>query len=299
MLCRVSIVKSGHDLNNSIHRPERRPAQGHFNLTGTKVEVFRRPRNYQDDGAEIPANITPTSRTIILDSMHYYVSIGHRHMTEDHLARTLTDMKDRVRMRESALMLSQISTAYGTDQGAGGGSRKQTSASSASFSQLVKWDELDRCAPRPHGARTAFQPCGGRLGPHVSSAGASYSMGALGGNKGGLPVRQPESLLASAPAQCPASPIRHHVHEAAPVPRRRSPTIHAGRAAFFAGATASMVREAERSGLNRLAPGYFHAQEPVAAHQTTAKFRGFPRALPAPPQFFHLSRNTPHAPSQW
>ena len=40
VLCRVSIVKSGHDLNNSIHRPERcLPAQGHFNLTGTTVDV--------------------------------------------------------------------------------------------------------------------------------------------------------------------------------------------------------------------------------------------------------------------
>lgn len=98
-LCRVSIVKSGHDLNNSIHRPERcLPAQGHFNLTGSTVQVPVEGRGMiAMTKLKSQQNMTPgQAKPTILDSMHYYVFIGHGHMTEDHLKRTMTDMKDRV-----------------------------------------------------------------------------------------------------------------------------------------------------------------------------------------------------------
>ena len=150
VLCRVSIVKSGHDLNNSIHRPERcLPAQGHFNLTGTKVEVPVEGHGIiRMTKLKSQQNITPDQpQPIILDSMHYYVFIGHRHMTEDHLARTLTDMKDRVLYGvDQRWCYFQISTAYGDkikvpEEEA----RKQTERLiSQLLSQLVKWDELDR-----------------------------------------------------------------------------------------------------------------------------------------------------------
>ena len=150
ILCRVSIVKSGHDLNNSIHRPERcLPAQGHFNLTGTKVEVPVEGHGIiRMTKLKSQQNITPDQpQPIILDSMHYYVFIGHRHMTEDHLARTLTDMKDRVLYGvDQRWCYFQISTAYGDkikvpEEEA----RKQTERLiSQLLSQLVKWDELDR-----------------------------------------------------------------------------------------------------------------------------------------------------------
>ena len=95
VLCRVSIVKSGHDLNNSIHRPERcLPAQGHFNLTGTTVDVPVKGRGtIRMTKLKSQQNIAPDHpQPVILDNMHYYVFIGHRHMTEDHLIRTLMDL---------------------------------------------------------------------------------------------------------------------------------------------------------------------------------------------------------------
>lgn len=150
VLCRVSIVKSGHDLNNSIHRPERcLPAQGHFNLTGTKVEVpVEGHGTIRMTKLKSQQNITPDQpQPVILDSMHYYVFIGHHHMTEDHLARTMTDMKDRMLYGvDQRWCYFQISTAYGDiikvpEEEA----RKQTERLiSQLLSQLVKWNELDR-----------------------------------------------------------------------------------------------------------------------------------------------------------
>lgn len=149
-LCRVSIVKSGHDLNNSIHRPERcLPAQGHFNLTGGKVQVPVEGHGFiVMTKLKSQQNVTPDRpRPTILDSMHYYVFIGHGHMTEDHLKRTLTDMKDRILYgRDQRWAYFQISTAYGDlvnlpEEEA----RKQTERLiSQLLSRLVQWDELER-----------------------------------------------------------------------------------------------------------------------------------------------------------
>ena len=60
-------------------------------------------------------NMTPgQAKPTILDSMHYYVFIGHGHMTEDHLKRTMTDMKDRVLYgMDQRWSYFQVSTAYG------------------------------------------------------------------------------------------------------------------------------------------------------------------------------------------
>lgn len=147
-LCRVSIVKSGHDLNNSIHRPERcLPAQGHFNLTATKVRI-----PVENHGIiamtklKSQQNLTPgEAKPTILDSIHYYVFFGHGHMTEDHLRRTLTDMKDRILYgMDQRWSYFQISTAYGDlvnlpEEEA----RKQTERLiSQLLSRLVKWNEL-------------------------------------------------------------------------------------------------------------------------------------------------------------
>ena len=149
-LCRVSIVKSGHDLNNSIHRPERcLPAQGHFNLTGSTVQVPVEGRGMiAMTKLKSQQNMTPgQAKPTILDSMHYYVFIGHGHMTEDHLKRTMTDMKDRVLYgMDQRWSYFQVSTAYGDlvnlpEEDA----RKQTERLiSQLLSKLVQWDELGR-----------------------------------------------------------------------------------------------------------------------------------------------------------
>ena len=96
-----SIVLSGHDLNNSIHRPERcMPAQGHnilssrtvaIELDNGRVLTARRLLSVQS----IPTN---EQRTELLrfNAITYYFFIGHDRVTHDHLARTFIDMKDRL-----------------------------------------------------------------------------------------------------------------------------------------------------------------------------------------------------------
>ncbi|MBR4311241.1 MAG: exosortase-associated EpsI family protein [Akkermansia sp.] len=93
----VSIVYSGSDLNNSIHRPERcLPAQGHLDLrssdhsfelsNGKKITCRRLDSiTLTENKAEQP-----------LQHIHYYVFIGHDRITHSHLARTFYDMWDRV-----------------------------------------------------------------------------------------------------------------------------------------------------------------------------------------------------------
>jgi Protein of unknown function (DUF3485) len=97
----LSIVLSGHDLNNSIHRPERcMPAQGHvINNTkdvvltldnGQKITV-RRLLSVQS----IPTNEEQTEYQSY-ECVTYYFFVGSHLITHDHLNRTLLDMKDRL-----------------------------------------------------------------------------------------------------------------------------------------------------------------------------------------------------------
>lgn len=93
----VSIVYSGSDMNNSIHRPERcLPAQGHQDLRASVRTVklangreitFTRLTSYIPN-KEVPGGV--------LRFTHYYTFIGHGTMCHGHLQRTARDMYDRV-----------------------------------------------------------------------------------------------------------------------------------------------------------------------------------------------------------
>ncbi len=97
----LSIVLSGHDLNNSIHRPERcMPSQGHTINTTTDIVVLlkngqkltvRRLLSVQS----IPTNEAKTEYQSF-DCVTYYFFVGSKEITHDHLNRTLLDMKDRL-----------------------------------------------------------------------------------------------------------------------------------------------------------------------------------------------------------
>ena len=97
----LSIVLSGHDLNNSIHRPERcMPSQGHvistssnvdFDLSGQREFTAKRLLSVQS----IPINEEKTEFAKF-DCITYYFFVGHDTITQDHLKRTLLDMKDRL-----------------------------------------------------------------------------------------------------------------------------------------------------------------------------------------------------------
>ncbi|MFD0892762.1 exosortase-associated EpsI family protein [Luteolibacter ambystomatis] len=97
----LSIVLSGSDINNSIHRPERcMPAQGH-QIYEAKSDVLTTP-----GGRTLPVRELASVQNLPLDekgeksvSFHcvtYYFFVGQNEITEDHLKRTLIDMRDRV-----------------------------------------------------------------------------------------------------------------------------------------------------------------------------------------------------------
>ena len=99
----LSIVLSGVDINNSIHRPERcLPAQGHENLNssdqlltlpnGRKFEVKRLLSTRKENIA--PAGQKEDYREF--SYLTYYFFVGHDHISNSHLKRTLIDMKDRL-----------------------------------------------------------------------------------------------------------------------------------------------------------------------------------------------------------
>jgi hypothetical protein len=96
----LSVVLSGHDLNNSIHRPERcMPAQGHsitssgdlmMTTPGGRSFPVKRLRSIQsmrNQKNEVVANF---------HCLTYYFFVGHDRISNDHLERTLVDMKDRL-----------------------------------------------------------------------------------------------------------------------------------------------------------------------------------------------------------
>ncbi len=144
----VSLVKSGSDLNNSIHRPERcLPSQGHFNLKSEVVELdIPGHEPVKLTKLKSQQNITPNqTKSTILDNMHYYVFIGHKHITESHLTRTLLDMKDRILFGiDQRWVYFQISTPYGDLVGVPEETAKKHTEQLIRelLARLVKWDEL-------------------------------------------------------------------------------------------------------------------------------------------------------------
>lgn len=97
----LSVVLSGADINNSIHRPERcMPSQGHNILSSTNrnivlgngrnVEV-KRLRTIQ----RIPTNEARTE-FLELQCVVYYFFVGHDRVMNGHYSRTFVDMKDRL-----------------------------------------------------------------------------------------------------------------------------------------------------------------------------------------------------------
>jgi len=97
----LSVVLSGHDLNSSIHRPERcMPAQGHdivssrnvtLKLANGKTITVRRLRSIQT-----LTNPSNRKQYVHFDCVNYYFFVGHDRIEHDHLHRTLSDITDRI-----------------------------------------------------------------------------------------------------------------------------------------------------------------------------------------------------------
>lgn len=96
----LSVVLSGSDLNNSIHRPERcMPAQGHNILSSTSVPVtLPNGRTFQTKRLNSVQSLPGKDGKTPLEfkCVSYYFFVGHDRITNDHFERTLIDMKDRL-----------------------------------------------------------------------------------------------------------------------------------------------------------------------------------------------------------
>lgn len=115
----LSIVLSGADVNNSIHRPERcMPAQGH-NIVSSRNETIE-----LQNGRNFPAKRLLSIQSIPkteerkdfykLNCVTYYFFVGHDCVTNDHLGRTFIDMKDRlVRGMDQRWAYVSVSSWYG------------------------------------------------------------------------------------------------------------------------------------------------------------------------------------------
>lgn len=102
----ISIVLSGHDLANSIHRPERcMPAQG-FNIYQSAKSVLEVPGKRSApircllSTLNIPKGSDPKD-TYERNYLTVYFFVGHEVITEDHSQRTKIDMKDRLKKGEA------------------------------------------------------------------------------------------------------------------------------------------------------------------------------------------------------
>jgi EpsI family protein len=95
----VSIVLSGDDLTNSIHRPERcLPAQGWLVRSSTKRTIELRGGRKLEVTKLQNAQVvqTPDKRRFTLNNLNYYWFIGYNDMTASHLTRTGIDLRDRI-----------------------------------------------------------------------------------------------------------------------------------------------------------------------------------------------------------
>ncbi len=95
----VSIVLSGDDMTNSIHRPERcLPAQGWLVRSSSK-RVIKIPNKKPLEVTKLQNSQvleTPAKRRFTLNNLNYYWFIGYNDMTASHLTRTGIDLRDRI-----------------------------------------------------------------------------------------------------------------------------------------------------------------------------------------------------------
>lgn len=101
----ISIVMSGHDLANSIHRPERcMPAQGHeiYDARKSVLEVpGQRPIPVRCLLSRKNELIEGTKESVSRSFLTMYFFVGHEVVTDDHSKRTKIDMKDRLKKGEA------------------------------------------------------------------------------------------------------------------------------------------------------------------------------------------------------
>lgn len=103
----ASIVMSGHDLNDSIHRPERcLPSQGYKGLQISRKTLrtasgdipISRIRCYHEqlDPETGKFRVGPDGQPVRVEQLFYYWFVGNHALSANHYERTFIDMKDRL-----------------------------------------------------------------------------------------------------------------------------------------------------------------------------------------------------------
>lgn len=148
LTAQASIVLSGHDMNNSIHRPEYcLPAQGHFDMkTSSKKLHIKKFGDVTISQISTKQNITPNDREpTVIDCIHYYIFIGNKQITHNHFDRLFRDVRDRIFFgKVQRWAYFQVSTPYGALIG-----RSKEDAEKATedlidqiLSQIIDWDAI-------------------------------------------------------------------------------------------------------------------------------------------------------------
>lgn len=94
----VSVVLAGHDMNTSIHRPERcLPAQGYTILDSRTTSIDLSPQPLSVTRLYNSRQRSPRGAPLVNDySLDYYWFIGSQETTPSHFTRTLIDIRDRL-----------------------------------------------------------------------------------------------------------------------------------------------------------------------------------------------------------
>ena len=128
----VSIILSGDDMTNSIHRPERcLPAQGwSLESSSKRVIALRNGKSFELTKLRAGRMIEQDDKSrSVLHNLSYYWFVGLDQMTASHLTRTAMDLRDRIvhgyNQRWAYVTITGIITE-GWAQG--GRSEEQTSA---------------------------------------------------------------------------------------------------------------------------------------------------------------------------
>lgn len=151
----LSIVISGFDINNSIHRPERcLRAQGHIDMLSLPTD-FTTPAGRQIKVQRITSlfPIAPKikgDKPFPLGFISYYYFVGHKHLTHDHWSRTMLDMKDRLLLgtdqQWSFVMLSMPynlgKTPVETEKNRESADKKIRQLLGELTDQIVNWKEV-------------------------------------------------------------------------------------------------------------------------------------------------------------
>jgi hypothetical protein len=114
----ISIVLSGQDLANSIHRPERcMAAQGHA-IYGSEKVAIEVPDEPQLPTRRLLSKVKFGSEKEMgeVKSLTYYFFVGNETITESHKTRTLVDIRDRLQKGQAQKWAYVLVSTYFRDE---------------------------------------------------------------------------------------------------------------------------------------------------------------------------------------